>query len=266
MRILLADDEAPARRKLRRLLAEATDVEIVGEAECGTAAVDAIRRLQPDVVLLDIQMPEGDGFDVIAAIGPSNMPWTVFVTAFDAHAVRAFEVEALDYLLKPVVPERLEAALERVRERMAGERVPGEASLRTAAHPAPSDAAGALDRAMRAVTAAAGPLRHILVEHGPRSVFLPVERIEWAESDRNYVTLHAGTHRFSLRCTLQALEARIDAARFLRINRSQLVRLDAVREVQAWSHGDRHVVLQDGTRLVWSRRYRARDDCRFGVS
>jgi two-component system LytT family response regulator len=255
MRVLIVDDEAPARRKLHRLLAESRDVEIVGEAHSGTSAVDAIRAHRPDVVFLDIQMPEGDGFDVIAAVGTAEMPWTVFLTAFDEHAVRAFEVEALDYVLKPYSPERLAATLERVRARLA-------------AAPAPQSGgneSGALDRVLQHVAPTAGPLRHVLVEHGERSVFLPVERIDWAESDRNYVALHAAGHSFTVRSTLQTLEARLDPARFLRINRSQLIRLEAVREVHPWSHGDQHVVMLDGTRLVWSRRFRARDDGRFGL-
>jgi len=255
MRVLVVDDEAPARRKLRLLLADAPDVAVVGEADTGQRAVEAIRALQPDVVFLDIQMPEGDGFDVVAAIGASDMPVTVFVTAFDEHAVRAFEVEAIDYILKPYAPERLAAALQRVRERLAHLPAPRQAP----------EAAAALSRAMESLAPSRSPLRHLLVEHGQRSLFLPVERIDWVEADRNYVTVHAGTHRFTLRSTLNAFAARLDADRFLRINRSQVVRIDAVREVQDWSHGDRHVVMHDGSTLVWSRRYRARDDGRFGI-
>lgn len=251
MRVLVVDDEAPARRRLLRLLAGLPDVEIVGEASSGTAAVDAIRRLAPDVVFLDIQMPEGDGFDVVTAIGPDAMPWTVFVTAFDEHAVRAFEVSALDYILKPFTAERLAVTVARLRERLAGDR---------------SAATRAQAEGLRRVPATAEPLRHLLVDHGDRSLFLPIERIDWVEADRNYLTLVAAGHRFSLRTTLQALEARLDPARFLRINRSQLVRLDAVREVHPWSHGDRHLVMHDGVRLVWSRRFRAGDEGRFSLA
>lgn len=251
MRVLVVDDEPPARRRLRMLLRDASDVEVVGEAESGASAVDAIRALSPDVVFLDIQMPQGDGFDVVSAIGAAEMPLTVFVTAFDEHAIRAFEVEALDYVLKPYTPERLQATLDRVRARLAAPR---------------RDEGDALARVVEGMTPARVPLRHLLVEQGNRSVFLPVERIDWVESDRNYVTLHAAGHRFTLRTTLNAIEARLDPARFLRINRSQLVRIDAVREVHAWSHGDRHVLMHSGATLVWSRRYRARDDDRFGLS
>lgn len=249
MRVLIVDDEAPARRRMQRLLAQLDDVEVVGEAASGTTAVEAIRALAPDVVFLDIQMPEGDGFDVVAAIGAAEMPHTVFVTAFDEYAVRAFEVAAADYILKPFTPERLAATVERLRTRL---------SLGGA------DAA-ARSATMEQVLQPQGPLHHILVEHGERSVFLPVERIDWVEADRNYVQLVAAGHRFSVRTTLQALESRLDPAKFLRINRSQLVRLGAVREVQQWSHGDRHLVMHDGTRLVWSRRFRSEDAARFGL-
>lgn len=250
MRALVVDDEAPARNKLRKLLGDA-GVEVIGEAHSGASAVNAIRDLAPDVVFLDIQMPEGDGFDVVSAIGVANMPLTVFVTAFDEHAVRAFEVEALDYVLKPYTAERIAATLERVRARLAAPRA-GEAE--------------ALERVVQEMAPPKAPLRHLLVEHGNRSAFLPVERIDWLEADRNYVTVHAGGHAFTVRSTLNAFEERLDPARFLRINRSQVVRIEAVREVHDWSHGDRHMVMHDGSRLVWSRRYRARDDGRFGIA
>jgi two-component system LytT family response regulator len=250
MRVLIADDEEPARRKLARLLAEHPDVDVVGQAASGTSAVEAIRALVPDVVFLDIQMPEGTGFDVISAIGVDAMPYVVFVTAFDEFAVRAFEVQALDYLLKPFTPQRLDEALARARTRLAD--------------PAATEVRTSLTDVLTAVTPST-PLRHLLVDHGTRSLFLPVERIDWIEADRNYATLHAAGHRCTVRSTLQALEARLEAGRFLRINRSQLVRIDAVREVHTWSHGDRHLVMSDGARLVWSRRYRARDEHRFTI-
>lgn len=251
MRVLVVDDEAPARRKLRRMLSTAADVEVIGEAETGAGAVNAIRELAPDVVFLDVQMPEGDGFDVVQAVGTSAMPLTVFVTAFDEYAVRAFEIEALDYVLKPLTEERLLSTLARLRARLAS--------------PEPARR-NALERVVDSVASSRTPLRHLLVEHGNRSVFLPVERMDWLEADRNYVSIHAAGHVFLVRSTLSAFEERLDPARFLRVNRSQVVRLDAVREVHDWSHGDRHIVLTDGTRLVWSRRFRARDDGRFGIT
>lgn len=251
IRVLIADDELPARRRLRRLIADVPDAEVVGEAASGAATVDAARALRPDVVLLDVQMPEGDGFDVVAALDPSEAPLIVFVTAYDEYAVRAFEVAAADYILKPFAPDRLHAAFDRIRGRLAAERPAGEPE--------------ALERVLREVAPRRASLTHLLVAHGPRSVFLPMDRVDWVESDRNNVTLHAAGHAFTVRSTLQALDGRLDPDRFLRINRSQLVRLEAVREVHPWSHGDRHVVMHDGTRLVWSRRFRSRDDDRFGL-
>lgn len=250
IRVLIVDDEEPARRKLVRLLADHADVEVVGQADSGTSAVDAIRSLMPDLVFLDIQMPEGTGFDVIAAIGVESMPCVVFVTAFDEFAVQAFEVQALDYLLKPFTPQRLQDALARATARISD--------------PTPTNSRASLTEVL-ATMAPATPLRHLLVDHGSRSLFLPVDRIDWFEADRNYVTVHSAGHTCTLRSTLQALEARLDPGMFLRINRSQLVRLSAVREVHAWSHGDRHLIMTDGTRLVWSRRYRARDEHRFTI-
>jgi two-component system LytT family response regulator len=250
IRVLIVDDEEPARRKLARLLADHPEVQVVGQAVSGTSAVDAIRTLTPDLVFLDIQMPEGTGFDVISAIGVEAMPCVVFVTAFDEFAVRAFEVQALDYLLKPFTPQRLHDALARAIARIS--------------NPNPTSSYASLTEVLSTMVSPA-PLRHLLVDHGPRSLFLAVDRIDWIEADRNYVSVHAAGHTCTVRSTLQALEARLDASAFLRINRSQLVRLNAVREIHAWSHGDRHLVMTDGTRLVWSRRYRARDEHRFTI-
>lgn len=236
LRVLLADDEAPARRRLARLLDAHADVRLVGEAADGIEAVERIRDLAPDVVLLDIQMPGLDGFGVIDAVGADLMPAVVFVTAYDEHAVRAFEVRALDYLLKPVAPDRLAAALARVRT--AG-----------AAPPA----------ALREVVAEREPwLRRVLVEADGRGRLLPVEEIVLVRADRNHVELRTRAGTWRLRMTLAALAARLDPAHFLQVNRSDIVRLDAIREVQAWSHGDRRIVLPDGAAVMWSRRFRAR--------
>jgi two-component system, LytTR family, response regulator len=234
VRALIVDDEAPARSKLRRMLGEAADVEIVGEASTGAEAVAGIRSVRPDVVFLDVQMPEFDGFAVIDEIGTGVMPFVVFVTASDEHAVRAFEVEALDYLLKPFAAERLAAVLDRVRVALA-----------------------------RGATVMEQPkrlLRRLMVEDERRAVLLAVERIDWFEAAANYVRVHVGGATYQVRGTLAKLAERLDGAEFLRINRSEIVRLDAVREMHPWSHGDYRVVLVDGTTLTWSRRYRAGAD------
>jgi two-component system LytT family response regulator len=242
MRALIADDEAPARAKIRRLLEAAGGVELVGEAGTGREAVAAIKRTRPDVVFLDIQMPGLDGFGVVEAVERDGGPFIVFVTANDQHALRAFEVGAVEYLLKPFTPERFAQVLERARERIVSPAV-----------------------APRVEASALAFLRRLLVIDNGRAVFLPVERIDRIEAERNYVQLRSGTDTYRLRATIGSLAERLDPAQFLRLNRSTLVRLDAVREMNEWSHGDFRVVLHDGTELIWSRRYRAAAEREFGV-
>jgi two-component system LytT family response regulator len=256
IRALVADDEAPARKKLRALLSRAPDVEIVAEAADGEEAVAAIRTTAPDVVFLDIQMPRLDGFGVIAQVGVAAMPLTVFVTAFDEHALRAFEVHALDYLLKPFAPTRFERVLARVRQQLGA-----------------SGSGDLTQRIERLLAALPGPppkpdyLRQVLVDQGPgRQILLAVETIDRIEAVGNYllfVTAGAEHREHRRRGTLREIEERLDPARFLRLNRSEIVRLDAIREVQPWFHGDAKVVLADGTVRTWSRRYRTKADGLF---
>jgi two-component system LytT family response regulator len=253
MRTLIADDEGPARLKLRRLLAEAEDAEIVGEARNGAEAVELIRSLAPELVFLDIQMPLVDGLGVVEQVGPEGMPTVVFVTAHDEHAVRAFEVHALDYLLKPVTPERFRTTLSRVRRHLAQGHGHG---------------VGTIAERLRQLLEAAGRgpdyLERILVQDERRGVFLPVSRIDRIEADRNYVRLYADGAIYQLRAALVVVAGRLDPRRFLRINKAEIVRIDAVREVHPWSHGDYRVIMRDGTPLVWSRRYRGRIADPFG--
>ena len=253
MRILIVDDEAPARAKMRRYVGEYPDIEIIGEAENGVEAVERIGELQPDLVFLDVQMPELDGFGVIDAIGVESMPYVVFVTAFDEYALKAFEVRALDYLLKPFTPERFAAVIDRARAEVAR-----AATERT-------ELRGKLEALLGAV-AAGRPryLQRILVHQANRALLLAVERIDRVEADRNYVRLHSGGTAFILRRSLTSLADRLDPEKFLRINRSEIVRLDAVKELQPWFHGDYRVVMGDGTTLMWSRRYRAQTAGEFG--
>ena len=246
---LIVDDEAPARRRLVRMLGEITGVEVVGEAESGDDAVVQIAELEPDVVFLDIQMPGLNGFGVIQAVGVEEMPLVVFVTAFDEHAVAAFEVRALDYLLKPVAPQRLAGAVARAREILSAPH--GSESGRQA------EAIASLARVE------APPLTRVLV-HGERGAqLLLVDAIDLARAERNYVALHTSQGTFKVRGTIGALAERLDPARFLRVNRSDIVRLDAIRELQPWSHGDYRIVLGDGRALLWSRRYRAQQASTF---
>jgi two-component system LytT family response regulator len=248
IRALIADDEAPARRKLRELLSREADVDLVGEACDGVEAVAAIRSAGPDVVFLDIQMPRLDGFGVVAEVGVEAMPLVVFVTAYDEHALRAFEVHALDYLLKPFAPSRFARLLDRVRRQLG----PG----RDQSH---GDLAARIDRLLAAVRPEAVYLRQILVERGEdRQVLLAVDEIDRIQAAGNYLRLFTGAGEHRRRGTLRDLEGRLDPARFLRLNRSEIVRLDAIRELQPWFHGDARVLMKDGAVLTWSRRYRTK--------
>ena len=245
MRALIADDEALARAKLRRLLAAAADVDIVGEASTGREAVALIKRHDPDVVFLDIRMPGLDGFGVIDAISPGEAPYIVFVTATEEHALRAFDVGAVDYLLKPYTPSRFERVLARARDRVASR----------------------VDVVVPALAAASPTayLQRLLVFTNGRAVFLPTVAIDRVEADRNYVSIMSGANTYRLRATIGALQARLDPAQFLRVSRSTLVRLDAVADMHEWSHGNYRVLMRDGTEVTWSRRYRAAAERDFGV-
>ncbi|HEY2294945.1 MAG TPA: response regulator [Thermoanaerobaculia bacterium] len=248
IRALIADDEPPARRKLRELLGREPDFEIVGEAADGVEAVAAIHAASPDVVFLDIQMPRLDGFgviaEVIAEVGTAAMPLVVFITAFDEHAVRAFEVEALDYLLKPVAPSRFQGLLARLRRRI--EQGPGDLDER-------------IGRLLAAVRPASGALRQILAEKEEgRQILLAVGEIDLIRADGNYLTFLSKGEEHRRRGTLREIEERLDPAQFVRLNRSEIVRLEAVRELQPWFHGDARVILKDGSVLTWSRRYRGK--------
>lgn len=245
IRVLVVDDEAPARRKILRLLREENGFEVAGEADSGEAALAAVAKHQPDLVFLDVQMPGMDGFAVVEAIASSagangHVPRIVFVTAHDHYALRAFEVHALDYLLKPVGEERFRAAMRRIR----------------AQHTQSGDAAALRLREMleQLQREKSFPDR-LLIQENERAFFLPVREIVWIESDRNYLLLHCGKKMHTLRGTLDSLEQTLDPKLFVRINRGNLVRLEAIRELLPWFHGEYKVVLHDSTELRWSRRY-----------
>ena len=242
LRVLVVDDEAPARRKILRLLREEPAVEIAGEADNGEAAIVAIKQHRPDLVFLDVQMPGLDGFGAIRSLNAAKipLPQVIFVTAHDRFALRAFEVHAFDYLLKPVSEERFREALCRAR-----------AQFEQSADGFASRLGAMLEQLQRERSL---PDR-LLIQEDSRAIFVPVMDISWIEADRNYVLLHCGKKTHTLRSTLDALQNTLDPKLFVRINRGTLVRLEAVRELLPWFHGEYKVVLHDNTELRWSRRY-----------
>lgn len=266
IRALIVDDEAPARRKLRRLLASevARDAgfEVAGQAADGEAAVEAIRELAPDVVFLDVQMPGLDGFGVIGEVGVGQMPLVVFATAYDEHALRAFEVHAFDYLLKPFARRRFDAVLERVARRLAERRDTGRRDETPADDLAERLASLLGERTAEAASRSEAPLKRLRLRAGEeREVLVGVGEIARIEADGNYVVVHARDgRRLRRRDTLKSLAARLPEDDFVRINRSEIVNLDAVAELQPFFHGDYRVLMEDGSVRNWSRRYRPRAD------
>jgi two-component system LytT family response regulator len=263
MRILIVDDERMARKRLRTLLAAEADVEIVGEASNGLDAVRAIGELAPDVVFLDVQMPELDGFAVVDRIGVERMPVVVFVTAFDAYALKAFEVHALDYLTKPFDRERFQATLRRAREHVqlrALHRTGGTSPAAAAAAGGLAAIDPELNRRLVALLEEMDRRKQvigrILVKTGGRALFLRAAEIDWVEAAGNYVRLHIGRDVHTLHEGLSSIEAKLDPQHFLRIHRSTIVNVARIRELQPWFHGDSILILRDGTKLTVSRTYR----------
>ncbi len=251
IRTLIVDDEAPARALLRKFLDADPAVEIVGECADGLQAVKSIESAQPDLVLLDIEMPELDGFGVLRALDATRVPQFIFVTAYDHYAVKAFENAALDYLLKPFDEPRFRLAMKRARQRLETR---DAAQTRTA-----------LARLLDSGDAARARSDRFLVRTGEKMLVVRSEEIGWLEVDGNYVTLHVNGARHQLRQTLDALEAQLDPARFQRIQRSILVNLDFVRELAPLTRGDYVVVMRDGTELKLNRNFRAAFDRFLGA-
>jgi two-component system, LytTR family, response regulator len=242
IRATIVDDEPLARRRIRNLLAEADDVQVVAECANGREAIRAIEASPPDLLFLDIQMPELDGFDVLQAIGVGRLPAVIFVTAYDHFALRAFEAHALDYLLKPFDDERFEAALERARARVRQQQG-GDLDLR-------------LRALLEEVRGDRGYLQRLVVPTGHRSVFVRTGEIDWIEADRNYIRLHVGGRAHLLRENLGRIESALDPAKFCRIHRSTIVNVDRIQAVESLFRGEYLVVLHDGTKLTSGRSYR----------
>jgi two-component system LytT family response regulator len=250
IRVLIADDEPLARERLRSLFAAEDWLELVAEAADGLQAIEAILRLQPDLVFLDVQMPGATGFDVIARVGAVRMPLVVFVTAFDRYALRAFDVHALDYLLKPFDRERFQQTLARARQQLE-RRSSGDFERRLLA-------------LVQDLRPAASRVERFVIKTGGRVFFVRAEEIDWIEAAGNYVKLHIGGDAHLFRETMSALESQLDPDVFFRIHRSHIVNIERVKELQPWFNGEYVVFLRSGTRLTLSRGYREKLQERIG--
>jgi two-component system LytT family response regulator len=242
IRTLIVDDEPLARAMLRSFLAEDAEIELIGECGDGYTAIEMIESGAPDLVFLDIQMPDLDGFGVLRDLEPSAIPHIAFVTAYDQFAVKAFEVNAIDYLLKPFDRERFEQTLARAKRQITLQKR--------------EDVSEALLRMLGEQSACPQPVRRILVKSGGKAFFLRPDEISWIEAQGNYVALHARAQSFLLRQTIFALEKQLDPAKFQRIERSTIVNLDTIREMHPAGRGEYEIVLKDGVTLKLSHTYR----------
>ena len=242
IRALIADDESLARKFIRRLLKHENDVEIIGECSNGREAVAMIRKEKPDLVFLDVQMPEMDGFAVLDAVGVDNLPEIVFTTAYEGYALRAFELHALDYLLKPFDHVRFKAAMKHARERLLA-RQPNDSSLQ-------------IGTLLESIKAQQEHFDRLIVKADGRISFLSTSEIDWIEADDKYVHLHTAKGKRMVRQTLTAMEAQLDPKRFRRIHRSAIVNIERIREMQPLFNGEHSVLMDDGTKLTLSRTYK----------
>ena len=242
IRTLIVDDEPLARERIRKLLQKEADIEVVGECADGNEALAAIREQKPDLVFLDVQMPELDGFGVLEQLGRGAMPAVVFVTAHDKFALRAFEVHALDYLLKPFDSERFRKALERARDRIQR------------AHP--GDLGRRISELLADLKTGVKPQHRLAIKSGGRLLLLKIEEIDWIEAADNYVNLHVGNESHLHRETMATLADKLPADKFMRISRSTIVNIERIKELQPLFHGEYAVILRNGTRLTLSRSHR----------
>jgi two-component system, LytTR family, response regulator len=243
IRALVVDDEPLAREMIREMLEDDSEVEIVAECANGREAVEAIKSLTPDLVFLDIQMPEVGGFEVLESFEREATPYIIFVTAYDQYAVRAFEVHAFDYLLKPFDHERFDAAWQRVKAQIK------------------LDQGGERERHILALLEElkTGPrhLERLVIKNGGRVFFLNVDDVHCIESEGNYVRVYDNQKAYMLRETISSLEEQLDPRQFRRIHRSAIVKIDKIKEMQPWFHGEYRVIMENGKQLTLSRNYRA---------
>jgi len=252
IRTLIVDDEPIARARVLSLLREEPDVDVVGECGSGTQAVSAIKATSPDLVFLDVQMPEMDGFEVARVLGPERMPALVFVTAFDQYALQAFECHALDYLLKPFSAQRFKSALSHARQQLAQRQATtiGRQLLEILPDMRPRE-----------------PVRdRLVVRSSGRVYFVRIADIDWCEAAGNYVSLHVDQESHLTRETMSRLESQLDSRQFVRIHRSTIVNVDRVQELRSSFNGEHVLLLRDGTRLTLSRGYRDALQARLGTN
>lgn len=239
IRTLIVDDEELARDRIQTLLEQQPDVEIVGVCNDGVSALEAIEKQQPDLVFLDVQMPGMDGFEVVENLDPANAPAVVFVTAHDGHAIRAFEIHALDFLLKPFDQTRFEKALERARGKVK------------------TSKGAVIDEHLVSLLEELREERkypeRLIVKSSGRVFFVRTEEIDWVEASGNYVKIHTKTEAHLLRESMKNMEAKLDPKVFVRIHRSAIVNIDRIKELEPWFHGEYIVIMRDGTRLTASR-------------
>jgi two-component system, LytTR family, response regulator len=250
--VMVADDEAPARQRIIDLLRRNSQVAAIVEVSDGLSAVEIIQNRRPDLVFLDVQMPELNGLEVIAEVGAERMPLTVFVTAYDEHAISAFEANALDYLLKPFSDERFEMTMARVSIRM------DERSVR--------EFGRRIFRMVSAAPAANLPLDRLVVKSGGSTRFIRVADIDWIEAAGVYANLHIGGKELLYRAALHELAERLDPVRFVRVHRSAIVNIESILRLEPISHGEFEVILKDGSRPRISRTYRRQLEKRLGQS
>jgi len=242
IRALIADDEALARNLIRRMLKDDRDLEVIGECSNGKETVAMIRKESPDVVFLDVQMPEMDGFAVLESIGIERLPEIIFTTAYEQYAIRAFELHALDYLLKPFDQARFKDAIKYAKERFRSERQ--------------NDGRTQISALLENIKNKPQYLERLVIKAGGRITFLRTDEINWIEADDKYVHLHTSKVRPMVRQTLSAMEAQLDPKKFRRVHRSAIVNVERITELQPLFSGEYSILLQDGTKLTLSRNYK----------
>jgi two-component system, LytTR family, response regulator len=242
IRAVIADDEALARKFIRRMLKDDPDVEIVGECGNGKEAVEMIRKQNPDLVFLDVQMPEMDGFAVLESIGVERLPEIIFATAYEQYAIRAFELHALDYLLKPFDQARFKDAIRHAKERFRSERQ--------------NEGRTQISALLESIKNKSQYLDRLMIKASGRITFLSTDEINWIEADDKYVHLHTGKISPMVRQTLSAMETQLDPRKFRRVHRSAIVNVEQIKELQPLFSGEHSILLQDGTKLTLSRNYK----------